>query len=170
MSGLGVGTMTFVSQNFGAKQYDRIVKSVKKIFWLDIGVSVVCSAVLILVGPLAVRLFMKTPNAEMLYASKHYLIAISACYSLVAILFVLRNTLQGLGCTYANTVAGIGELFGRLSIALLLKPLFGFSAVCFAGPAAWLLADIPLAIIYLYKCRDFKARSQGIQFQNMTNK
>lgn len=129
-----------------------------------------CSAVLILVGPLAVRLFMKTPNEEMLYASKHYLIAISACYSLVAILFVLRNTLQGLGCTYANTVAGIGELFGRLTIALLLKPLFGFSAVCFAGPAAWLLADIPLAIIYLHKRRDFKARSQGIQVQNMTNK
>ncbi len=32
MSGLGVGTMTFVSQNYGAGNYDRIVKSVRKIF------------------------------------------------------------------------------------------------------------------------------------------
>lgn len=168
MSGLGVGTMTFVSQNYGAKQYDRIVKSVKKIFWLDIGVSVVCSTVLISLGPLIVKLFMQTPNEEMIYASKHYLIAISSCYSLVAILFVLRNTLQGLGCTYANTVAGIGELFGRLSIALLLKPLLGFSAVCFAGPVAWLLADIPLAIIYLHKRRQFEALSQDTRLQNIT--
>ena len=32
----------------------------------------------------------------------------------------------------------------------------GFDAVCYAGPAAWLLADIPLIIIYLFKHHKFK--------------
>ena len=156
MSGLGVGTMTFVSQNYGAGNYDRIIKSVKKIFILDVLVSIVCSLILVCIGPSVVKLFMTEYNADIMYAAKRYLIAIAQCYSLVAVLFVFRNTLQGLGFTYANTIAGAGELFGRLAVALVLKPLIGFSAVCYAGPAAWLLADIPLVVIYLSKQKKFK--------------
>lgn len=104
-----------------------------------------------------VRLFMTEPNEDVLFAAHKYLIATAECFSLVAVLFVLRNTLQGLGFTYANAVAGAGELMGRISIALIFTPLIGFNAVCYAAPAAWLLADIPLAIIYLKKKKKFKA-------------
>jgi Na+-driven multidrug efflux pump len=68
----------------------------------------------------------------------------------------MRNTLQGMGFTYANSIAGVGEFFGRISVAFILTPLLGFDAVCYAGPAAWLLADIPLIIIYLFKQKKFK--------------
>lgn len=74
---------------------------------------------------------------------------------------VLRNTLQGLGFTYANAIAGAGELIGRIAIALIFTPLIGFNAVCYAAPAAWLLADIPLAIIYLKKQKKFKALARA---------
>lgn len=156
MSGLGVGTMTFVSQNYGAKNYDRIVKSVRKVFLLDIAVSVACSLLLVIIGPSVVKLFMTDYNADIMFAAKHYLAAIAQCYSLVAVLFVFRNTLQGLGFTYANTVAGAGEFFGRLAVALIFTPLIGFDAICYAGPVAWLLADIPLVVIYLKKQSMFK--------------
>lgn len=156
MSGLGVGTMTFVSQNYGAKNYKRIIDSVKKIFLLDILVSVACSIILVLIGPFVVKLFMTEYNDDIMFAAKHYLWAIAQCYSLVATLFVFRNTLQGLGFTYANTIAGAGEFFGRLAVALVLTPYIGFNAICYAGPVAWLLADIPLVVIYLNKQRKFK--------------
>ena len=156
MSGLGVGTMTFVSQNYGAGNYERIIKSVRKIFLLDIAVSIVCSLLLVTIGPSVVKLFMTDYNADIIYAAKHYLSAIAQCYSLVAVLFVFRNTLQGLGFTYANTIAGAGELFGRLAVALIFTNLIGFNAICYAGPAAWLLADIPLVVIYLKKQSEFK--------------
>lgn len=156
MSGLGVGTMTFVSQNYGSGNYDRIVKSVRKIFLLDIAVSVVCSLLLVLIGPSVVKLFMTDYNADIMFAAKHYLSAIAQCYSLVAVLFVFRNTLQGLGFTYSNTIAGAGEFFGRLAVALIFTPLIGFDAICYAGPVAWLLADIPLVVIYLKKQSEFK--------------
>ena len=156
MSGLGVGTMTFVSQNYGAGNYERIIKSVRKIFLLDIAVSIVCSLLLVTIGPSVVKLFMTDYNADIIYAAKHYLAAIAQCYSLVAVLFVFRNTLQGLGFTYANTIAGAGELFGRLAVALIFTNLIGFNAICYAGPAAWLLADIPLVVIYLKKQSEFK--------------
>lgn len=156
MSGLGVATQTFVGQNYGAKNYERITKSVKEIFILDLLVSVVMSVTLYYIGAPMVSLFMTEQSSEIMYAAQRYILATAQCYSLVAILFVLRNTLQGLGFTYANMIAGAGEFFGRLAIAFVLTPAFGFDAVCYAAPAAWLLADIPLAIIYLGKHRKFK--------------
>lgn len=161
MSGLGVANMTFVSQNYGAGNYDRIIKSVRRIFILDICISVVCSIVLITAGPSVVTLFMTEYNESIMDAAKSYLTAIAQCYSLVAVLFVFRNTLQGLGFTYANMIAGAGEFCGRIAVALIFTPLIGFNAICYAGPAAWLLADIPLLVIYLNKQRQFKKLAKG---------
>lgn len=156
MSGLGVATQTFVGQNYGAKNYDRIVKSIHKIFVLDLVVSVIMSITLYAIGEPLVSLFSTEVNSEMMFAAKKYILATAQCYSLVAILFVLRNSLQGLGYTYANMIAGAGELVGRIAIAFIFTKIIGFSAVCYAAPAAWLLADIPLAIIYLNKQKKFK--------------
>ncbi len=156
MSGLGVATQTFVGQNYGARKYDRIVKSVRRIFLLDVAVSVVMSITLYLIAEPIVSVFSTDMSPEIMAAAKRYILAIAQCYSLVAVLFVMRNTLQGLGFTYANSIAGIGEFFGRLAVAFILTPALGFDAVCYAGPAAWLLADIPLIIIYLFKQKKFK--------------
>lgn len=149
MSALGVANSTFVAQNYGAGNYRRIVTSVRRILVLDLVICVICSAVLIIAGPYIVRLFIENPSEEIIGYSKQYLYTIGGCYSLVSLLFVFRNTLQGLGFTYANTIAGAGELVGRLLVAYCFTKFFGFAAVCFAGPVAWLLADIPLIILYL---------------------
>lgn len=156
MSGLGVANQTFVGQNYGAGNYDRIINSVRKLFALNIIVSVIMSITLYTIGTPVVSLFLTESNPEIMAAAKRYILAIAQCYSLVAILFLIRNTLQGLGFTYANSVAGIGEFFGRLSVAFILTPIIGFDAICYAPPAAWLLADIPLVLIYLHKRRKFK--------------
>ncbi len=156
MSALGVATQTFVGQNYGSKNLQRIVSNVKKIFLLNVTISVFMSLALYALGEPMVKLFMDEINPEMMAAAKRYILAISQCYSGVAVLFVMRNTLQGLGFTYSNSIAGIGEFFGRLSVAFILTPLLGFDAVCYAGPAAWILADIPLIVIYLIKQRQFR--------------
>lgn len=159
MSGLGVATQTFVGQNYGAGNYKRMKEGVRKIFLLDVGISVMMSIILYLIAEPVVMLFMEEFNVEIMVAAKRYILAIAQCYSLVAVLFVMRNTLQGLGFTFANTVAGVGEFFGRLLIAFVLTPAIGFDAICYAGPAAWLLADIPLIIIYLCKQHSFRETS-----------
>ena len=151
MSALGVATQTFVGQNYGAKNYKRITKSIGSIFLLDLGVSVLMSITLYLIGMPMVSIFMKEQNPEIMHAAQRYLLATVQCYSLVAVLFVLRNSLQGLGFTYANMIAGAGEFIGRISIAFIFSKIIGFTAVCYAAPAAWLFADIPLIIIYLAK-------------------
>lgn len=159
ISGLGVATQTFVGQNYGAKKYIRITKSVSEIYILDIVLSLVLGAILIFAGHYAVSLFMTEQNPDILFAAKSYLKAVGMCFPLVATLFVLRNTLQGLGFTYSNTIAGAGELVGRILVAFLFARVIGFEAVCFAAPVAWLFADIPLAIIYLKKRKELLENS-----------
>ena len=161
MSALGVATQTFVGQNYGAKNYKRITKSVAQIFLLDVGVSILMSITLYLIGMPMVSVFMKEQNPEIMHAAQRYLLATVQCYSLVAVLFVLRNTLQGLGFTYANMIAGAGEFIGRISIAFIFSKIIGFTAVCYAAPAAWLFADIPLIIIYLNKQKKLKEQQKG---------
>lgn len=156
MSGLGVATQTFVGQNYGAENYNRIKKGVKQILLLDLLVSIAMSLILYFAAEPVIALFGNNMTGEIMVAAKRYILAIAQCYSLVAILFVMRNSLQGMGFTYANSIAGIGELFGRLSVTFVLTPLLGFDAICYAGPAAWLLADIPLIIIYIKKQHKFK--------------
>lgn len=161
MSALGVATQTFVGQNYGSRNLQRIITNVKKIFILNVAVSIFMSISLYALGEPMVRLFMDEMNPEMMAAAKRYILAISQCYSGVAVLFVMRNTLQGLGFTYSNSIAGIGEFFGRLAVAFILTPVLGFDAVCYAGPAAWILADIPLIVIYLIKERQFRKELNG---------
>lgn len=156
MSSLGVANSTFVSQNYGARNYKRILESVNKIFILDVILSLFCSAVLVLAGPHVVGWFITENDPQIFTYANQYLYTIGGCYVFVSLLFVFRNTLQGLGFTYANTIAGAGELLGRMFVAYVLTPYFGFAAVCFAGPFAWVLADIPLIVIYLNKRKKFK--------------
>lgn len=156
MSGFGVAGQTFAGQNFGAKNSERIIKGTRTIILLSLVTSVVMSLIIYFAGPHLVSLFMKEQNEAIMSAAKAYITAVARCYFLVSLLLSVRNILQGMGFTYANTIAGAGELFGRLAIAFIFTRLIGFPAVCYAGPAAWLLADIPLFIIYFRKMKLLK--------------
>ncbi len=156
LSGFGVSLCTFISQNFGAENYNKIRVNFRKILVIDILFSAVSSALILLCGEWAVSMFMTDMNSEIMSAAKQYLLAVAECYSLLSVLFVFRNSLQGLGFTYANAIAGGAELFGRIFVAYGLTKWIGFNAVCYAGPVAWLFADIPLVIIYIIKSKWLK--------------
>lgn len=77
MSNLAVAASTFVAQNYGAGQYRRILTTVRKVFVVDLGLSVLCSLVLFFGGEQIVGLFMTDYNSQIVYAAKEYLFAIS---------------------------------------------------------------------------------------------
>ena len=69
-------------------------------------------------------------------------------YWLLALLFIYRYTLQGLGDSLIPTIAGIMELAMRMSAALILSQYLGFVGPAIASPLAWLGACIPLLTAY----------------------
>ena len=65
---------------------------------------------------------------------------------------IVRFMIQGMGFSPLATCAGVLEMAARGGLAFLV-PAFGFSAACFASPAAWILADAFLIPAYFWCCR-----------------
>ena len=151
LSATGVAVATFSGQNFGAGKMDRVRKGVRSAIIFSGCLSVVMSFILYGFGDDIARLFLDGNNDDAIFASKTYLQTIAIFYFALAVLFVFRNALQGIGKSYVSMMAGVAELFGRIIAALILSRFFGFAGVCFASPFAWILADIPLLVIYYVK-------------------
>ena len=151
LSATGVACATFAGQNYGAGRMDRVRQGARSAIAFAGSMSVVMSTILYLFGGRIAQLFVDGANAETINAAHTYLKVIAVFYFALAVLFVFRNTLQGIGKTYVSMIAGVSELVGRVVAALILSKLFGFFGVCLASPLAWICADIPLLIIYYIK-------------------
>ena len=66
----------------------------------------------------------------------------------MALLFVYRYALQGVGKSFVPTLAGVMELLMRGGAALFLADLMGYAGVCVANPLAWVGSAVPLMIAY----------------------
>jgi len=62
----------------------------------------------------------------------------------------VRFTIQGLGFSKFAILAGVSEMAARSLVALAFVPMFGYAAVCFANPVAWIFADLFLIPAYMY--------------------
>ena len=151
LSATGVACATFAGQNYGAGRMDRVRQGARSAILFAGGMSLVMSIVLYTFGGKIAQIFVDSANVETINAAHTYLKVIAVFYFALAVLFVFRNTLQGIGKTYVSMIAGASELVGRVVAALILSRLFGFFGVCLASPMAWICADIPLLIIYFVK-------------------
>ena len=151
LSATGVACATFAGQNYGAGRMDRVRQGARSAILFAGGMSLVMSIVLYTFGGKIAQIFVDGANSETINAAHTYLKVIAMFYFALAVLFVFRNILQGIGKTYVSMIAGASELVGRVVAALILSKLFGFFGVCLASPMAWICADIPLLIIYFVK-------------------
>ncbi len=75
---------------------------------------------------------------------------------------IVRFTIQGLGFSKFAILAGVAEMAARCLVALIFVPEFGYLAVCFASPVAWIFADLFLVPAYMHvmkKLQKMKLRS-----------
>ena len=149
---LGYAITTYMAQNYGAGLYDRIRRGLKSAFFVGLLLSVVVAVVMILVGRPILELFIDQASAsaeETLEVAYHYLFVMSCLLPSLYLLYVFRNTLQGLGNAIAPLISGGMEFFARVSVAYLFTSLFGDELIYFAEPSAWFAAMVVLITICL---------------------
>ncbi|MCI5870139.1 MAG: MATE family efflux transporter, partial [Dorea sp.] len=61
---------------------------------------------------------------------------------------VYRNGIQGMGYGLLPMTAGIAELIGRSSAAMIASHFGSYTGICLASPAAWVLAGGLLIVMY----------------------
>jgi len=104
-------------------------------------------------GDVLVRVFVDDKSGMVVEKAKLYFYAVAGFYPALGLIFVYRNTLQGLGYGLLPMLGGIFELFARvLVIVILTKPL-GYFGICLANPVAWGSALIPLIPAYYYRMK-----------------
>lgn len=158
LSSFGVAMMTFAAQNRGAGQWARIRRGVFQISLVTWGVAVVLGTVLVLFGGTIAELFVGGGQERIVRLTHDYLVAQGAFYPVLASLFVLRNSIQGLGATLVPTLAGFMELMFRAAAGLLLVAPLGFLGVSLAAPLAWTGALIPVVFAWFAHRRDLLRR------------
>lgn len=149
MPTLGTAYATYCGQNLGAGKYDRIYKGMKQGFFLCIAVSLIGAAICLLGGKSIVSWFVSNPSEDIFLYAMQYLKIASIFYLPLAMIFLYRNALQGLNQGFIPMLSGVIELACRFLVILLVPASTGFFGVCFADPAAWVGAGIPLLIAYL---------------------
>jgi len=153
---IGVAAATFSGQNLGAGENERIVRGFKANMLISLGYSVFSFAVLSITGTEIARLFIKEEGSEILTHVHSFLFINGSFYWLLAILTVLRNTLQGISFSRAAMFAGVMETIARCITSFVLVGRFKYMAICFANSLAWLLADLLLVPLYIYAIRKLK--------------
>ena len=97
LTSLAAGVTTFTSQNFGAKQFKRIVAGLKQSSLVSITWSVIACALLYIASPFLAGFISGSDNAVIIDNASRYLRISSLFYPILGMLFSFRNCLQGLG-------------------------------------------------------------------------
>lgn len=147
---MGSTMATYAGQNMGAGKLERISQGMKSTCLLGFGYSIFACIVLVCFGGAVALLFVNPGETEIIQQVSWFLAANSAFYFPLALVNIVRFTIQGLGFSKSAIFAGVCEMLARSIVAIAFVPIFGYAAICFASPAAWVFADLFLILAYLY--------------------
>lgn len=163
---LGFSIATFVGQNLGAKNYQRIRKGVKSALMMALSIAGVLMAILIPFGKIFLRLFVSGKpdvTAQVLDIAYQYLFIMLCFLMILYMLHIYRSTLQGMGDTFTPMVSGVVELIMRVGIALILPKLLGADGIYYAEVSAWVGAVLILSTAYYLKMRKLNNETKVVE-------
>ena len=149
---MGSTMITYGGQNVGARQWDRLHQGVRSCTVLGLLYAVIALGLVCFGGNFLVMLFLDQESSALAPLARHYLLVMALFYFPLSLVNIFRFMIQGMGFSPLATLAGVLEMVGRGLVARLVGVL-GYSAACFASPAAWLLADVFLVPAYFWCVR-----------------
>ena len=144
---------TYVAQNYGANQPDRIKKGIRS---AGLTSAVFCIVISVLVCAFAAPLmgiFIDPAQTEIIAAGVQYLRIEGACYIGIGVLFLLYGYYRAVNQPGMSVILTIASLGTRVALAYLLSatPL-GVTGIWLSVPIGWALADA-IGIGYYLKKR-----------------
>ena len=156
MDAFGVSMATFTGQNYGARRLDRVRRATKEVTLMLWAYSVIAFCVFFFGSKFIVLMFVDPTETQIIQLVHQFVTINGAFYPVLSLIYVYRNTLQGVGYSKAAMLAGLFELIARTLMGLFIVPKLGYTAVCFAHPFAWFMADLILIPLYIALLSDKK--------------
>ena len=147
---MGSTMATYGGQNVGAGELERVDRGLKSCVILGIIYSLIAAAVVYVAGKYLLLLFLDADEAIILNNAYTFIRTNALFFIFLALVNIVRFLIQGMGYSKLAVFAGAFEMLARGLMGFALVPLFGFRAVCFANPLAWVFADAFLIPAYIH--------------------
>ena len=140
----------FVSQNYGAKKYDRIKQGMKISFILSILFCQIVSLLIFLSANNLMGIFVDSSEIDIIMQGAKYLRIEGAFYAGIGVLFLWYGYFRGINKPQISLVLTIVSLGTRVLLSYTLAPnsALGVVAIWLSIPIGWLLADVFGIIFY----------------------
>ena len=132
---------TFIAQNKGAGQQERIRRGLRSAVLCALVFCVIVSAAVFVFAQPLMRLFVDASETAVIAEGVRYLRIEGACYCGIGCLFLFYGLYRGLGRAGFSLVLTVVSLGTRVALAYLLAPVAGLPGVWWAIPIGWVLAD-----------------------------
>lgn len=156
LESLGMAMATYCGQNYGAGKPERIWQGIKSSI-LMMGIYVVFNFLILWFGSKYLALLFVAPTeVEIIKDTELFLRVAATFFPMLGLLCILRYSIQGVGYTTLAMLSGVSEMIARIVVSLSAVPAFGYIAVCFGDPAAWVAADlflIPTFVVIYHRLK-----------------
>ena len=135
---------TFIAQNHGAKQEERIQKGLKEAVRISVIFCIIISAVVWICARQLMLIFVDAKEAMIIAEGVRYLRIEGAFYCGIGCLFLLYGLYRALEKPGISVILTIISLGTRVALAYLLSaiPGIGVVGIWWSVPIGWALADI----------------------------
>ena len=153
LESLGIAMATYCGQNYGAGKPLRIWQGVKVASGMMVVYVLFVNLILWTSSEKFALLFVDPAETEIIADTALFLHVSASFFPVLGLLCILRYSIQGAGYTRLAMFSGVSEMIARILVSLVAVPMWGFWAVCFGDPTAWVFADLFLipAFIYVYR-------------------
>lgn len=145
---IGLALSTFVSQNKGANQPQRIRQGMKYANLIVCLWAVIISIVLFFFAPLLVQLISGSQNRMVIENASLYLMINAPFYAVLGMLLNLRNALQGIGMKVIPLVSSVIECIGKILFVIIFIPMLKYFGVIICEPVIWCCMCIQLVFSF----------------------
>ena len=144
---------TFIAQNYGARQTERIKKGIRAALLASVSFSLFISLLIFLFAEPLMGMFIDTGETAVIAEGVRYLRIEGAFYALIGILFLFYGLYRALGNPGMSVVLTVMSLGTRVALAYALSaiPLLGVVGIWWSIPIGWFLADALGGVYYLIK-------------------
>lgn len=135
---------TFVSQNRGAQQRQRIIRAVHYMYVYDVIVAAAITVWMMIGARPLVQLISGSQEAVVLDNATLYVQVCGPFYAALGVLLQTRSALQGIGEKLIPLVSSVIEFVGKILFVLIFIPRFQYMAVIFCEPVIWCVMAVQL--------------------------
>jgi len=144
---------TFVAQNWGARQKQRIRDTLKKVMGMEIAWGLFSCLIVYLFGRTMIQFTIGTQNVEILDNAVMSLRIHFPFFPVLGVLLAMRVSMQSMGQKVAPVISSVIELVMKLLASVWLIPSFGFLGTCITEPVTWVIMTLFLMTVYCVKTK-----------------